>query len=77
MPRADDFCSFQVQSNPVHTDSNPLGIKGAGEAGAVGAMPVVANAIVDALAHLGIRHVEMPASPQRIWETIRNAGSKQ
>ncbi|NQU69163.1 MAG: molybdopterin-dependent oxidoreductase, partial [Rhodospirillales bacterium] len=77
MPRADDFCSFEVQSNPVHTDSNPLGIKGAGEAGAVGAMPVVANAIVDALAHLGIRHVEMPASPQRIWETIRNAGSKQ
>ena len=77
MPRADDFCGFEVQSNPVPTDTNPLGVKGAGEAGAVGAMPVVMNAIVDALAPLGIRHVEMPASPQRIWETIRKARSDQ
>jgi aerobic carbon-monoxide dehydrogenase large subunit len=75
MPRADDFCNFEVQSNPVPTGTNPLGVKGAGEAGAVGALPAVMNAIVDALAPLGIHHVEMPASPQRIWETIRNTRS--
>jgi carbon-monoxide dehydrogenase large subunit len=75
MPRADDFCGFEFQSNPVHTDTNPLGVKGAGEAGCVGAMPVVMNAIVDALSPLGVRHVEMPATPQRIWQTIRDAES--
>jgi carbon-monoxide dehydrogenase large subunit len=73
MPRADNFSPVEVKSNPVPTRTNPLGVKGAGEAGCVGAMPAVANAIVDALSHLGVRHIEMPATPERVWRTIRQA----
>jgi carbon-monoxide dehydrogenase large subunit len=73
MPRATDISAVEVKSNPVPTKTNPLGVKGAGEAGCVGAMPAVANALVDALAHLGVRHVEMPATPERIWRTIQKA----
>ena len=60
-------------SNPVPTPTNPLGAKGAGEAGSVGAMPAVANAVVDALSDLGIRHIEMPATPERVWRAIKEA----
>jgi carbon-monoxide dehydrogenase large subunit len=70
MPRATDISAVDVKSNPVPTRTNPLGVKGAGEAGCVGAMPAVANALVDALSHLGVRHVEMPATPERLWRTI-------
>jgi carbon-monoxide dehydrogenase large subunit len=70
MPRADDISAVDVKSNPVPTMTNPLGVKGAGEAGCVGAMPAVANALVDALSHLGVRHIEMPATPERLWRTI-------
>jgi aerobic carbon-monoxide dehydrogenase large subunit len=73
MPRATDMSAVEVKSNPVPTKTNPLGVKGAGEAGCVGAMPAVANALVDALSHLGVRHVEMPATPERLWRTIQNA----
>jgi carbon-monoxide dehydrogenase large subunit len=73
MPRAENFGPFRVDSNPVPTATNPLGVKGAGEAGCVGAMPAVANALVDALSSLGIRHVEMPATPERLWRAIRAA----
>ena len=73
MPRATDISAVEVKSNPVPTKTNPLGVKGAGEAGCVGAMPAVANALVDALAHLGVRHIEMPATPERIWRTIQQA----
>jgi carbon-monoxide dehydrogenase large subunit len=73
MPRASDLSSVQVKSNPVPTPTNPLGVKGCGEAGCVGAMPAVANAIVDALSGLGIRHIEMPATPERIWRAINNS----
>jgi carbon-monoxide dehydrogenase large subunit len=52
---------------------NPLGVKGAGEAGTVGALPAIMNAINDALAPLGIRHFEMPATPQRLWRAIAEA----
>ena len=72
MPRATDLSAVEVKSNPVPTKTNPLGVKGAGEAGCVGAMPAVANALVDALSHLGIRHVEMPATPERLWRAIQN-----
>jgi carbon-monoxide dehydrogenase large subunit len=71
VPRADDLSGFEVESNPVPTRTNPLGVKGAGEAGCVGALPAVANALVDALSHLGIRHVDMPATPERLWRAIR------
>jgi len=70
MPRATDISAVDVKSNPVPTMTNPLGVKGAGEAGCVGAMPAVANALVDALSHLGVRHIEMPATPERLWRTI-------
>ena len=73
MPRATDMSAVEVKSNPVPTKTNPLGVKGAGEAGCVGAMPAVANALVDALAHLGVKHIEMPATPERIWRTIQQA----
>jgi carbon-monoxide dehydrogenase large subunit len=70
MPRAHDFCAMKVESNPVPTKTNPLGVKGAGEAGCVGALPAVANAVVDALAEFGVRHIEMPATPERIWRAM-------
>jgi len=71
MPRATDLPGVAVKSNPVPTKTNPLGVKGAGEAGSVGAMPAVANAIVDALAEFGVRHIAMPATPERVWRAIR------
>jgi aerobic carbon-monoxide dehydrogenase large subunit len=70
MPRATDIPDVEVASNPVPTKTNPLGVKGAGEAGSVGAMPAVANAIVDALSELGVRHIAMPATPERVWRAI-------
>ena len=76
MPRATDISAVEVKSNPVPTRTNPLGVKGAGEAGCVGAMPAVANALVDALSHLGIRHVEMPATPERLWRAIQQGNGR-
>lgn len=73
MPRADDFCDIEVKSHSVPTPRNPLGVKGAGEAGAVGALPVVVNAVIDALAPLGVTHIEMPVTPNRVWNAIRAA----
>jgi carbon-monoxide dehydrogenase large subunit len=73
MPRASDLPMMTVESNPVPTAANPLGAKGAGEAGTVGALSVVINAIVDALRPLGIRHIDMPATPERVWRAIRDA----
>ena len=72
MPRAADLRrSMHCESNPVPTKTNPLGVKGAGEAGTVGAMPAVGNALIDALSPLGIRHLAMPATPERLWRAIR------
>jgi len=73
MPRADDLSFIEVQSNPCPTATNPLGCKGAGEAGTVGAVPCVMNAVVDALSVYGIRHIDMPATPPRVWAAIRDA----
>jgi carbon-monoxide dehydrogenase large subunit len=73
MPRAGDLSLMHCETNPVPTRTNPLGVKGAGEAGAVGAMPAVGNALIDALKPLGIRDVPMPATPERLWRAIRAA----
>jgi carbon-monoxide dehydrogenase large subunit len=73
MPRASDLSPIEVKSNPVPTKTNPLGVKGAGEAGCVGAMPAVSSAIADALSPLGIRHLEMPATPERVWRAIQDS----
>jgi carbon-monoxide dehydrogenase large subunit len=73
MPRADTLCNIMIRSNPVPTDSNPLGAKGAGEAGTVGALPAVMLAVMDALEPKGVRELDMPATSERIWRAIRNA----
>jgi len=73
MPRADDLPMFEVESNPVPTATNPLGVKGAGETGCVGALPAVMNGIIDALSPYGIRDLDMPASPERVWRAIQAA----
>src|SRR5262249_2327298 len=73
MPRADTFCDMMIESHPVPTKLNPLGAKGAGEAGTVGALPAVINAVMDALAPLGVRGLDMPASSDRVWQAIQNA----
>ena len=70
MPRAHDLCDIEVEGNPVPTKTNPLGVKGAGEAGCVGALPAVTNAVVDALAEFGVTHIEMPATPERVWRAM-------
>jgi carbon-monoxide dehydrogenase large subunit len=72
MPRARDLSPIEIKSNPVPTKTNPLGVKGAGEAGCVGALPAVANAVIDALSEFGVRHIEMPATPERIWRAMKN-----
>jgi aerobic carbon-monoxide dehydrogenase large subunit len=73
MPRADDMPFMEVISNPVPTPNNPLGVKGAGEAGTVGALSVIMNAVVDALRPRGVTHLDMPASPARVWAAIQKA----
>ena len=71
MPRADDLPSFALSTNVTLCTHNPLGAKGCGEAGAIGAPAALANAIVDALKSLGVRHVEMPATPEKLWRMIQ------
>jgi carbon-monoxide dehydrogenase large subunit len=74
MPRADDLPNFSFTTRNVPCTANPLGVKGAGEAGAVGAPPALINAIVDALHHKGVRHIDMPATPKRVWEALHGVG---
>ncbi|MBL6957370.1 MAG: xanthine dehydrogenase family protein molybdopterin-binding subunit [Rhodospirillales bacterium] len=73
MPRARNFCEVKTGSHPVPTPTNPLGVKGAGECGTVGSLAAVMNAVNDALAPLGIRHLEMPLTPERVWRAIEGA----
>jgi carbon-monoxide dehydrogenase large subunit len=73
MPRAADFCNVTIEDNPVPTPTNPLGVKGAGEAGTVGSLSAGVNAIVDALSVLGVRHIDTPCTPYRVWQAIRDA----
>ena len=73
MPRADDVPAFEVDSYEVPTRVNPLGAKGVGEAGTVGALPALMNAVNDALAPLGLRHIDMPVTAERVWRAIGGA----
>jgi carbon-monoxide dehydrogenase large subunit len=73
MPRAKNAPMFDVVSHPVPATSNPLGTKGCGEAGCAGALTSVMNAIVDALSEHGITHIDMPASPARVWQALQGA----
>ncbi len=74
MPRAFDLPPLTLLDRPVPSPTNPLGAKGVGEAGATGAVPTITNAVVDALRPLGIHNVDLPYSPHRIWQAIRQAG---
>lgn len=73
MPRADNFCDFNIFANEVPTERNPLGVKGVGEAGTVGALPAVMNAINNALHGVGAQPIEMPATSLKIWNALRGA----
>jgi aerobic carbon-monoxide dehydrogenase large subunit len=73
MPRADVLPQIALYDRPVPSPANPLGAKGVGEAGTTGAIPTIANAVIDALKPCGIVHLDMPFTPHRIWEAIRNA----
>jgi carbon-monoxide dehydrogenase large subunit len=73
MPRADDLPSFRFASQETLNPNNPLGVKGSGESGSIGAPAAVANAVVDALWHLGIDEINMPMTPMKVWRAIRNA----
>ena len=77
MPRAHDVPAINVLSHPVPTKSNPLGAKGCGEAGTSGGLPSVANAVIDALSEYGVRHLEMPMTPARIWQAIQDAKARR
>ena len=69
-PSAAEFPYFEAHTTETPTDQNPLGVKGIGEAGTIGAIPAAHNAVIDALAHLGVRHLDMPLTPQKIWQAI-------
>jgi carbon-monoxide dehydrogenase large subunit len=75
LPRANDFPQLGFESHPVPARTNPLGAKGCGEAGCAGSLPAVMNAVVDALSEVGITHIDMPATPYRIWQAIQAAQS--
>jgi carbon-monoxide dehydrogenase large subunit len=72
---ATELPSFELSPIETPTSVNPLGAKGIGESGTIGSTPAVQNAVVDALSHLGVRHVDMPASPERVWRAIQVASA--
>jgi carbon-monoxide dehydrogenase large subunit len=73
MPRADLLPSFTTEISEVPSTSNPLGLRGGGEGGTTPALGAAVNAVVDALAPLGVEHLEMPVTPERVWDAIRAA----
>jgi carbon-monoxide dehydrogenase large subunit len=73
LPRAADFPDIEVDLLEVPSMSNPLGVKGAGEAGSVGSPPAVINAIIDALSVTGVTHIDMPATPETVWKALSTA----
>jgi carbon-monoxide dehydrogenase large subunit len=73
MPRADWVPDVEFQYQEIASPRNPLGIKGAGEAGTVGAAPALVSAVLDALSPRGIDHIDMPLTPQKIWKLLHNS----
>jgi aerobic carbon-monoxide dehydrogenase large subunit len=73
MPRADLLPGVELHDHSIPSPSNPLGVKGAGEAGTTGSVPALANAVIDALRPLGIHHLDFPYSPDRVWQAIARA----
>ena len=77
MPSAAEFPSYEVYNTETPSPLNPLGAKGIGESATIGSTPAVHNAVVDALSHLGIRHVDMPCTAERVWRAIQDATSNR
>jgi carbon-monoxide dehydrogenase large subunit len=75
MPSAAEFPSFEASNTETPTPLNPLGAKGIGESGTIGSTPAVHNAVVDAVSHLGVRHIDMPLTAQKVWAAIESARS--
>ncbi len=75
IPSAAELCSFEVSNTQTDSPRNPLGAKGIGESGTIGSTPAIQNAVVDALSHLGVTHVDMPCTAERVWRAIRDASS--
>jgi carbon-monoxide dehydrogenase large subunit len=73
IPRADDLPNFTLDKTETPTPHNPLGVKGIGEAATIGSTPAIANAVADALAHLGVRHLDIPLRPERIWRALHTS----
>ena len=73
VPKADFFPLFEIDRTETPTDINPLGVKGAGETGTIASTPAVVNAVMDALAPLGITHLDMPLTPERVWRAMQQA----
>jgi carbon-monoxide dehydrogenase large subunit len=76
LPRAEDIPHMEIGDHPVPAKSNPLGTKGCGEAGCAGSLSTLTNAVLDALSELGITHIDMPLTPERVWRAIRDAKAK-
>jgi carbon-monoxide dehydrogenase large subunit len=73
LPRADDLPAFEIDHTVTPCPHNPLGVKGIGETGTIAATAATVNAVMDALAPLGIRHIDMPLTPEKIWRAIQEA----
>jgi carbon-monoxide dehydrogenase large subunit len=73
IPSAAELPSFEASNTVTPTPLNPLGAKGIGESGTIGSTPAVQNAVIDAVSHLGIRHIDMPLTPERVWRAVRDA----
>jgi aerobic carbon-monoxide dehydrogenase large subunit len=76
VPSAAELPTFECDNTETPTPVNPLGAKGIGESGSIGATPAVQNAVVDALAHLGVRHIDLPCSPERVWRALAHAATR-
>jgi carbon-monoxide dehydrogenase large subunit len=76
MPRASDIPDYVMGSTVTPSPANPMGLKGIGEAGTIGATPAIANAVIDALAPLGVRHLDLPFTPERVWRAIHDPASR-
>ena len=77
IPGAPELPNYTLERTVTPSPSNPLGVKGVGEAGTIGSPPAVINAVIDALEPFGVKHIDMPASPMRVWKAIRNAQGLQ
>ncbi len=77
LPKAHQFPWFDTETTETRTPVNPLGVRGVGEAGTIGSTPAIVNSVVDALHHLGVRHIDMPLKPEKIWRILKTANGRQ